>query len=118
MRDLKRNQVPFWYSLYEGKEPVMDGDRETGTYRDAYSAPVKAMASISVATGAADADLFGTSVSYDRVISTVVDLPIDEYSKIWIETTPASAETPADYRVKRRAVGLNQNLWAIEREIR
>lgn len=117
MRDLRRNQVSFWYSLYQGKEPILKDGFDTGQSREKYSEPVRARARISSATGDSDTEMFGAAVSYDRVISTVQPLPIDEYSRLWIDTDPTTGGD-WDYKVKRVAPGINQNLWAIEKVVR
>lgn len=117
MRDLRRNQVSFWYSRYEGKEPVLKNGVETGQFKEIYSEPIKAWARISSATGGSETEMFGAAVSYDRVISTVQPLPIDEYSRLWIDTDPTTGGD-WDYKVKRVAPGINQNLWAIEKVVR
>lgn len=116
MRDARRNQVYFWYSRYLGKEPVLKNGFETGQNRERYSKPTQARARISSATGESEVELFGASVRYDRIISTVQNLPIDEYSRLWIDCDPATGAGP-DYRVKRVAKGLNQHLWAIEKVV-
>lgn len=118
MRDLLRNCTPFWYALYEGKTEKLDAHgNKTGQYEEHYAEPVKALAPISADSGVAEAEVFGTAVSYDRLISTVQNLPINEYSKIWIDADP-TAGAPADYRVKRKAKSINQHLWALNREVR
>lgn len=117
MRNLKRNQVTFWYSLYTGKEPVLKDGFKTGQFKAGYTAPVQAEASISSARGGSEVELFGTSVTYDRVISSVEPLPIDEYSRIWVDTVPNEKADNPDYKVKRVAKGLSQHLWAIERVV-
>lgn len=117
MRNLKRNQTRFWYSLYVRKDPVLKDGLKTGQYKEGYSDPVRAEASISSAKGGSETELFGTAVSYDRVISSVEPLPIDEFSRIWVDTDPEKGEAH-DYRVKRVARGLDQHLWAIERVVR
>ncbi len=118
MRNLKRNQVTFWYSRYLGKEEVLKDGFKTGQYKESYSEPVQAEASISSAAGGSDVELFGTSVQYDRIISTVEDLPIDEYSRIWVDTVPNGQADNFDYKVKRVAKGLCQHLWAIQKVVR
>lgn len=118
MRDCLRNQTQFWYALYTGKEEVEKDGKKTGQYKAIYAAPVIARAAISPSTGAAEQELFGSAVSYDRIISTVQKLPIDEYSKIWIDVEPTDSSSPEEYRVIRRAMGLNQNLWAIKKVVR
>lgn len=117
MRNLIRNQVPFWYSLYLGKEDVLKDGFKTGQNKENYSEPVQALASISSAKGGSEVELFGTSVQYDRVISSVEDLPLDEYSRIWIDTAPNEKADNYDYKVKRVAKGLSQHLWAIEKVV-
>lgn len=116
MRDCLRNQVEFWYSTFIKKEPILKDGFETGQYESVYSDPVKAKARITSATGESDAELFGADVRYDRVISTVQNLPIDEYSRLWIEKSPERYDDH-DYVVKRVAKGLNQNLWAIAKVV-
>lgn len=117
MRDLKRNQTSFWYSLYSSKEPVLKNGFKTGQYKSGYTEPVKAMACISPATGDSAVEMFGTDIQYDRVISSVQSLPIDEFSRLWVEADPSTG-AEYDYKVKRVAKGLNQNLWAIEKVVR
>ena len=117
MRNLKRNQVTFWYSLYQGKEDILKDGFKTGQYKELYSEPVKAAASISSAKGGSEVELFGTSVQYDRVISSVEALPLDEYSRIWIDAEPNEKADNFDYKVKRVAKGLAQHLWAIQKVV-
>lgn len=117
MRNLKRNQVTFWYSLFQKEEEVLKDGFKTGQTKAIYSEPIQAEASISSATGGSDVELFGTSVQYDRIISTVEDLPIDEYSRIWVDTVPNAQADNFDYKVKRVAKGLCQHLWAIQKVV-
>lgn len=116
MRDLRRNQTPFWYSLYLRKDPVLESGFETGQYEAVYSDPVLARAYISSASGESEAEMFGADVQYDRVISTVQDLPINEFSRLWVDADPATGAAH-DYVVKRVACGLTQNLWAIAKVV-
>ena len=117
MRNLMRNQVTFWYSLYLDKVDILKNGFKTGQSEIIYSEPVQAAASISSARGGSEAELFGTSVTYDRVISSVEPLPIDEYSRIWVDTVPNEKADNPDYKVKRVAKGLSQHLWAIEKVV-
>lgn len=119
MRDLRRNQVPFWYSLHlKGeREPVLANGFHTGQYKEKYTEPIQARARISYPTGGAELEMFGADLRYDRVISSVQDLPIDEYSHLWIESDPTTG-APYDYKVSRVAKGLGQNLWAVEKVTR
>lgn len=118
MRDLKRNQVPFWYSLYLGKEPVLKNGFETGQYKEKYSEPIQAKARISRTGGDIALEEFGISLRYDGLISSVQDLPIDEYSRLWVDVSPNEKADNYDYKVKRVAKDLNSHVWAIEKVVR
>lgn len=118
MRDCLRNQRTIWYALYDGKEPVMVNGLDSGQNKEIYSKPKMAEVNVASATGGAETELFGASVQYDRVISTVQDLPIDEYSRIWVDTIPNEQADNSDYKVKQVAKGLDQHLWAIEKVVR
>ena len=51
MRALKKNMVPFWYSLYRESEPIRDENGLlTGEKTSSYIAPVQAWANISPAS--------------------------------------------------------------------
>lgn len=118
MRDCRRNQRKIWYSLYQGKEKVLKDGLETGQHKEIYSDPVCVYVCVSAATGTAETALFGAAISYDRILSTVKDLPIDEYSRVWIDVAPNDKADNFDYKVKRVAKGLNQHLWAVEKVTR
>ena len=119
MRVLKRNLQPYWYSLYQGTEEIMQDGMETGSQRMLYSAPVKAYGNISASSGStinrATANVtqrpYGETVDYDRVIVTdEMDLPLTEQSVVWVDppVEPALEEdgsfnTPYQYIVTRIA---------------
>ncbi len=129
LKDLKCNQVPFWYQLYEGEEDVVDEDGYmTGETAASYGNPVKAYARVtpngvktaSTPSGETAWAPFGLDIEYDRMISTVQNLPIDEYSRLFIEVEPeinedGGTDTEPDYSCVLKANGLNQNVWAIKR---
>ena len=117
MRNLLRNQKRIWYSLYEGKAPVLKDGFETGQYQELYSDPVQVWVSLSSAAGRSETELFGAAIQYDRVLSTVECLPIDEYSRLWVDADPTNGDEH-DYKVKRVARGLHQHLWAVEKVVR
>lgn len=107
MRDLKKNQRKLWYSLYEGKKPILDefGD-ETGDYEIRYSKPKQFDISLSAGHGSTYANVFGADVEYTRTIMTTdMKLPIAETSLVWYETKPVFKDdgsvddNSADYEV-------------------
>lgn len=121
LKDLKANQVPFWYQTYEGKEDELDGDgNKTGNKIPKYSAPVRKQARISPNTGDAEDSPFGKDIAYDKSISTVQRLPIDEYAKLFIDVEPVinsdgTTDTEPDYRCVCSKNDLQQNVWAVQR---
>ena len=115
MRDLRRNQQSIWYATYLGKQDVIRDGYKTGQQTPVYSVPVQARVSISLATGRAEEEVFGRAIQYDRVMSTVQALPIDEQSRLWVD---AATNAKPDYRVVRVAHGLNQHLYAIKRVVK
>ena len=109
MRSLIRNQVPFYYAPYIGKDEMRDEyGNLSGEYEIIYGEPVKMYGNISAAQGETQTRQFGESETYDKVI--VLDNPktlINEYSILWVDTSPVSPETPQDYVVKKVARSLN-----------
>lgn len=121
MFDLAENQREFYYQTYEGESEGYDeyGDL-TGEPQTTYSNPIKAKAMISENTSDVTDSPFGRDLVYDKMISTVQDLPIDEYSRLFIDVVPyfnsdGSTDTKPDYIVKRVAKGIYQKVWAIQR---
>ena len=121
LKDLKINQVPFYYQLYEGEEEAIDIDGYlTGEKVIKYSAPIKEEARISPNTQDAQTMPFGVELQYDKAISTVKDLPIDEFSVLFIDTVPEYDEdgkliNKADYTVVKVAKDLQQKVWAVRK---
>lgn len=121
MFDYSGNQREFYYQTYIGEvEEVDDDGYLTGDTVSSYSNPIKAKAMISENTSEIFDTPFGRDLVYDKMISTVQDLPINEYSKLFIDVAPVfkedgSTDTKPDYIVKKVAKGLYQRVWAIQR---
>ena len=121
MFDLTENQREFYYQTYVESEEEYDEDGYlTGEENNSYSNPIWAQAMISENTSEVTDTPFGRDLVYDKMISTVQDLPIDEYSKLFIDVVPVikedgSTDTKPDYEVKKVAKGLYQKVWAIQR---
>lgn len=122
MRALKKNTVPFWYSLYQKSEPVRDENGLlTGEKTSAYSAPVKAFANISPASSAATVQTFGIDIRYDKVI-VMADpkFPMDEHSLLRLADTLETdndGQLLADHIVVRVSRSLNSVSYAV-REVK
>jgi len=121
LSDLKENQRTFYYQTFqEGEEEVDEDGYLTGDKTSSYSNPIKAEAMISENTSDAEDKPFGKDLVYDKMISTVQDLPIDEFSRLFVDVVPdikedGSTDTKPDYIVKKKAKGLYQKVWAIQK---
>lgn len=122
MKCMERNKVDFHYALYVEKQPIKDDyGNVTGEYEVIYGNPISHKANISAAKGETQTRQFGENESYDKVIVFDNEAPpIDEYSVLWVDTTPELNEdgtlivnekgqvvTPYDYIVKKVAKSLN-----------
>ena len=121
---MNRNKVKFFYALYLGKAPIKDEyGNDTGEYEVKHGSPVEFSANISAAKGETQTRQFGENEIYDKVI--VMDEnapPIDEYSILWVDSTPTikedgTTETPHDYIVKKVAKSLNVVSVAISKVV-
>ena len=121
MRCMARNKTTFYYALYTGQTEIIDEyGNATGQYSVTYDNPLKALGNVSAAQGEMQTRQFGDSESYDKVIVIDdVNTPIDEYSILWVDTSPAlvggSTSTPHDYVVKKVARSLNSVSIAISK---
>lgn len=129
MRCLLRNMRDFHFAMYSGKNEITDEyGNKTGEYEVIYSNPIKCKGNISAAQGEVQSRQFGDSESYDKVIVLDnVNIPIDEYSILWVDITPLIKEgqlelndkgevvTPHDYIVKKVARSLNNVSIAISK---
>lgn len=130
MKCLDRNKSKFYFSVYNGKEPVIDEDGyKTGEYKVKHCRPIKIYANISPAKGETQTQQFGEDVSYDKVL--VMDnfsQKLDEYSWLWIDRLPlidtkddlavdddGEIITPHDYIVTKVAQSLNSVAYAIRK---
>ena len=123
MKCLNRNKSSFYYALYDNKFEILDEyGNNTGQYEVKYMNPVRKKANISTAMGNKESRQFGDSVIYDKVIVLDnVNIPIDEYSILWIDTLPVINEedgtttTPHDYEVTAIAKSLNSVSIAVSK---
>lgn len=104
MRSLKKNKQPLYYATYDAEKKVykrdengnikyieIDGEQipvEIGT-EPGYNDPVLFYANISAGKGDVQADVFGNSVDYSRVISTCdMNCQITKLTRLWIGCKP------------------------------
>lgn len=123
MRSLKRNQQRLYYATYNNKIPITDENSDfTGNYEAGYSAPVSFYANVSPAKGSSQEEVFGKSLDYSRTVVTCdMTLPINEFSRIWIETKPVikpdgtADGDSADYSIVAIARSLNSVVYALKK---
>ena len=112
MKLLKRNCKTVYYCQYVGKTPLVDDDGyETGEYVVSYTDPKPLIVNVSPATGTAQMMMFGTLISYDKVlVTTDMDCPITEDSVLFVDKEPeydAKGQPMYDYTVRRIGKSLN-----------
>lgn len=121
LKDLKQNQVPFYYQNPGKVTDILDEDGYmTGEYDIEGGDIVKEYARISPNTADYVNAPFGKDLVYDKMIATVQDLPINEQTKLFIDVVPefhfdGSTSTKPDYEVVKVAKDLNEHVWAIRR---
>lgn len=123
MRSLRRNKQPLYYATYVKKIPVTDENGDfTGDEETVYSKPIPFYENISPEKGSSQEEVFGKSLDYSRTVSTCnMSLPIDEFSRIWIETEPVlkpdgtAYGDSADYSVVAIAKSLNSVVYALKK---
>lgn len=119
MKQLQRNKHRFYYAKYLSDAEVTStmtiGGEEYETYGGethvSYTDPVECYGNISVPTGFANVERFGSIVSYDINI-TLEDpnTPINEQTILWVDKEPydsAGNVTDYNYLVRRVARSLN-----------
>ena len=110
MRDLKRNQRPFYYATVEGKEPIYDEyGNDTLETRTVWGNPVLLKANISANIGEEAVELFGSQTEYSRTVSMAI-CPLKEGDKVWFCITP---DLENNYTVAKVADSKNGFLVAL-----
>lgn len=119
MRGLRRNKRTFHYYLYNDRIPILDErGHKTGEYTLSYHPPVECKGNISAGNGDAQVELFGTGITYNKVIIVDdVNCPITETSLLCVDICPRPYNPcdvpPHDYVVKAVAKSLNSVAIAI-----
>ena len=121
MRDLLANTKRLWYSVYKGKQPIIDENGDfTGEYIESYGEPVAFRANISPAKGSSEADVFGASITYSKTISTAnMNLPIDEYSLIFDKEPERKEDDTVDFeKAQYEVVAVARGLYHVKYAIK
>lgn len=122
MRNLKRNEIGFFYALLlSDADRVDQSGKRTGERTKTYDDPVFMKANISPATGYSNLEIFGKDTDYSKVICTTdLDCPITEESILWIYDGLEEDSTlpPYNFTVSKVAKSLNSILYAVrERKV-
>lgn len=123
MITLKRNRRKFWYCKYLGEtnltKTINGVEYVTGEIGIAYSSAVAAYGNIAPATGESSAEVFGTDVSYDRVIQiNGTSSGIDENTVFFVDKEPeydANNQPLFDYKAVRVQPTLSHTNIAISK---
>lgn len=102
-------QQTVYYSMYLGRKPISVDGLYTGEYTIEYANPSPIGASVTPAKGGTEAEMFGLSEDYDKIITVEgADWAFNEATRFWIDAKPSE---PADYAVVR--VAQSRNLTAV-----
>lgn len=141
MRTLRRNKRIMYYALRNPEQvsyvrddegniiyDEIDGEqvpRESGNPAPAYLKPVQFLGNLSLSTGFDDPKNFGMDISEYQYLLSVSqnDIPIDETSILWCETTPTFLDnnktipnpSSADFRVRRVSPSINESRYVLQR---
>lgn len=144
MRTLAKNQQKMYYSLFIGEMPIYELDengnkivdyvdnegnvyyRETGEYKNAYTAPVEFYGSIAMSGGESEVVEFGVNLADYSAILIVnkQTLPISETSLIWHKTEPIMGidgyadQYTADYTVVKLSPSLNIDKYVLQKVVK
>lgn len=107
MRSLLRNKQTLYYSLYEGKQEIVDEHGlPTGDYEEMYGELVPFKANVSANRGSTSYNFYGIDTNYSHIVTTTnKDLPIDEETLIYYKDNP--------YFVVKKSISLNGVVLAI-----
>ena len=119
MRCLERNKRPLWYALRVGEEETVDGfGHPTGEVKPVYGEPRELRIFQQDGAGAYGINAYGTASVCDKILVTSdMELPIDEETVFWIDAVPADNGTvPHDYVMAAPPIqGLNQVVYKLRR---
>lgn len=129
MRCQLKNKQKMYYALYQSVTEVTTGDTividgevvnvENGTRTKSYSDPVPFKGNIAMTGGEVNETEYGIDVSnYSAVlVMNKGEIPIDEHSLIWFQTTPSTPvdESTADYKVVKLVPSLNIDKYLLQR---
>lgn len=131
MRCLKRNKQKMYYALYQSSTDVTTGQTvtingvevpvEVGSHSNSYSIPYEFYGNISFSGGDVYATEYGIDYSKYSAILVMAkgEIPLDEHSLIWYETTPTinngADPSTADYKVVKVVPSLNVDKYLLQR---
>lgn len=113
MIDLLANQRLIYYAEQISVEDLFDEDGyETGENAPEYSEPKPLWINLSAATGRAEYIAFGHFTEYTRtLITSDTTCPLKEFDVVWVK---ADISEQPDYKVVRKAEGLDSIMYAIQ----
>ena len=129
MRCQLRNKQKMYYALYQSVTEVTTGDTitidgvtvnvEDGSTKSSYGEAVAFKGNIAMTGGEVNETEYGIDKSkYSAVlVMNKGEIPIDEHSLIWFETTPTSPvdASTADYKVVKLVPSLNVDKYLLQR---
>lgn len=122
MRLQERNITSFYYANYIGKKELIDEEgNRTGQYEVVRTKPAITRGNVSGNFGRIEMQRFGGSFNYDKRIALEdYNVPIDEFSVLWVEVDPMLDEegyptVGFDYVVTKTSRTINYYVVAIQK---
>ena len=119
MTSLERDKKSFYYCKCNGETDVVDESGYlTGEKSITYGEATMVSGVFSMASGNSQMEMFGVDINYDRTVTIVGDLEIDETCVLFVDKAPEydTDNSPLyDYVVKRVSKTQNYTFLAIAR---
>lgn len=110
---LERAKRTLYWQNFMGFVDEYDSEGQfIGTFSK-YSETQTARASISAAKGAAEQEMFGNLLEYDRTVATKFPLDMNENSLVWLDGE--KPPDPHNYIVARKSQSGNYTVFALKR---
>ena len=102
----------YWQNFIGYTDEYDDEGQFIGTFSK-YGETQTARASVSAAKGAAEQEMFGNLLEYDRTVATKFPLDMNENSLVWLDGE--KPPDPHNYIVARKSQSGNYTVFALKR---
>lgn len=108
----RRKQTFYWQNFLKFEDKFDENGQFLGTFPK-YGETQSARANVSAAKGAAEQEMFGNLLEYDRTIAVKFPIDLNENSLVWLDG--AKPPDPHNYIVARKSQSGNYTVFALKR---